>query len=83
MSPWAFIVRVSDRGGRDRRGDHLGPAFLHPQEFFAMAISLLVKGRGDANRVTMEGVSFRTTNAFNIGSVGVALILIALYATWW
>ena len=49
----------------------------------AMAISLLVKGRGDANRVTMEGVSFRTTTAFNIGGVGVVLILIALYATWW
>ena len=42
-----------------------------------------VKGRGDANRVTMEGVSFRTTNAFNICSIGVVLILIALYATWW
>jgi SSS family solute:Na+ symporter len=51
--------------------------------FLAMAISLLVKGRGDANRVTMEGVSFRTTTAFNIGGVGVVLILIALYATWW
>ena len=48
-----------------------------------MAISLLVNGRGDANRVTMEGVSFRTSNAFNIGSIGVVLILIALYATWW
>ncbi len=29
----------------------------------------------------MDGVSFRTTNGFNIGGVGVVLILIALYAT--
>ena len=42
-----------------------------------------MKGRGNANRVMMEGVSFRTTNAFNIGGLGVVLILIALYATWW
>ncbi|RYD59990.1 MAG: sodium transporter [Sphingomonadales bacterium] len=49
----------------------------------AMIVSLLVRGRGDANRVTMEGVTFRTTTAFNIGGVGVILILIALYATWW
>lgn len=49
----------------------------------AVGISLAFKGRGDANRVTMEGVSFRTTGSFNIAGVGVILILIALYATWW
>lgn len=49
----------------------------------AVGISLAVRGRGDANRVTMEGVSFRTTTTFNIAGVGVILILIALYATWW
>jgi SSS family solute:Na+ symporter len=50
---------------------------------FAVAISLAFRGRGDANRVTMEGVSFRTPAVFNIAGVGVILILIALYATWW
>ncbi|QIK78199.1 sodium/solute symporter [Sphingomonas piscis] len=49
----------------------------------AVIISLAVKGRGDANRVTMEGVSFRTPAIFNIAGLGVILILIALYATWW
>ncbi|MBB5712250.1 sodium/sugar symporter [Sphingomonas xinjiangensis] len=49
----------------------------------AVIVSLVVKGRGDANRVTMEGVSFGTPATFNIAGVGVILILIALYATWW
>jgi len=49
----------------------------------AVVISLAVKGRGDANRVTMEGVSFRTPAVFNIAALGVILILVALYATWW
>jgi SSS family solute:Na+ symporter len=42
-----------------------------------------VKGRGDANRITMQGVSFGTSTGFNVAGLGVILILIALYATWW
>ena len=49
----------------------------------AVAISLVFRGRGDANRVSMEGVSFRTPAVFNIAGLGVILILVALYATWW
>lgn len=49
----------------------------------AMIVSVLFKGRGNANRVTMEGVSFKTPNVFNVAGVGVILILIALYSVWW
>ncbi|KQM26339.1 MULTISPECIES: sodium/sugar symporter [unclassified Sphingomonas] len=49
----------------------------------AIVLSLAIKGRGDADRITMEGVRFNTSTGFNIASVGVVLILIALYATWW
>ena len=42
-----------------------------------------IRGRGDANRVQMGGVSFRTPTIFNVAGIGVILILIALYATWW
>lgn len=49
----------------------------------AMVVSLVFKGRGNANRVTMEGVTFRTPMVFNVAGIGVILILIALYATWW
>jgi SSS family solute:Na+ symporter len=49
----------------------------------AVAISLTFKVRGDANRITMQGVTFATPTTFNVAGVGVILILIALYATWW
>ena len=46
----------------------------------AVVISLAFRGRGDANRATMEGVSFRTSTVFNAAGVGVILTLIALSA---
>jgi SSS family solute:Na+ symporter len=49
----------------------------------AVVVSLLWPARKESNRVTMEGVSFRTPAVFNVGGIGVILILIALYATWW
>jgi SSS family solute:Na+ symporter len=49
----------------------------------AVVVSLLRPSPVGANRITMEGVSFRTTAAFNIAAVIVLLVLVALYATWW
>ena len=49
----------------------------------AVVISLTFKARGDANRISMQGVTFATPTTFNVAGVGVILILIALYATWW
>ena len=49
----------------------------------AVALSLLVKSRANANVIRMQDVSFKTTTSFNGAAVGVVLILIALYATWW
>jgi SSS family solute:Na+ symporter len=49
----------------------------------AVVVSLLFPPKRGSNRVTMEGVSFATPTVFNIGALGVILILIALYATWW
>ncbi|BBD96759.1 sodium transporter [Sphingobium amiense] len=49
----------------------------------AVVLSLLVRARGDSNRITMEGVTFTTSRQFNLAGVAVILILIALYATWW
>jgi SSS family solute:Na+ symporter len=49
----------------------------------AVILSLTVNARANSNRITMQGVSFRTTAGFNAGGVAVILILIALYATWW
>ncbi|WP_315760264.1 sodium:solute symporter family transporter [Sphingomonas sp. Y38-1Y] len=49
----------------------------------AVVLSLVVRARTDANRITMEGVVFRTAPSYNIASLGIVLTLIALYATWW
>ena len=49
----------------------------------AVIVSLAAPARREKNVVSMEGVSFATPAVFNIGGVGVILILIALYATWW
>ncbi|KQM63284.1 sodium transporter [Sphingomonas sp. Leaf17] len=62
--------------------DRMGIVFLLSLGL-AIVLSLLVKGRGDANRIKMDGVRFETSNGFNIAGIGVILILIALYATWW
>ncbi len=49
----------------------------------AVIISLIRPAPRESNLITMEGVSYRTPTSFNMGAVGVILILIALYATWW
>ena len=49
----------------------------------AVVVNLLKPQASDANLVTREGVTFRTTAGFNIGAVIVIAILILLYATWW
>ena len=49
----------------------------------AVIVSLVWPAREESNRVTMEGVSFKTPTVFNAGALGVILLLIALYATWW
>ncbi|HVI99907.1 MAG TPA: sodium/sugar symporter [Sphingomonas sp.] len=49
----------------------------------AVVVSLTRPARIDSNRITMEGVSFRTTTGFNIAALIVCAILIFLYATFW
>jgi SSS family solute:Na+ symporter len=49
----------------------------------AILVSLVAPQKKEVNVVSLEGVSYKTTTGFNIAGVGVILILIALYATWW
>ncbi|MFY8095388.1 MAG: sodium/sugar symporter [Niveispirillum sp.] len=62
--------------------NRMGIVFL-ASLLLAATISLAFKHRGGTNRITMQGVSFATPATFNIAGIGVILILIALYATWW
>ena len=49
----------------------------------AVVVSLARPAPAENNLITMQGVSFKTTSSFNIASVVIIAILIALYATWW
>ncbi len=49
----------------------------------AVAITLLGGTKEQANAIHLDDVSFKTTSGFNVAAVGVILILVAIYATWW
>jgi SSS family solute:Na+ symporter len=62
--------------------DRMGLVFLASLAL-AVLVSLVRPAPAASNLITMEGVSYRTPASFNVGAVGVILILIALYATYW
>jgi solute:Na+ symporter, SSS family len=55
--------------------------------FAALALAILVSlarpAAAASNRIVTGDVTYATPASFNIGAVGVVLILCALYATWW
>jgi len=49
----------------------------------AVLVTLVEKSGEQENAVELNGIEFGTSRGFNISALGVILILIALYATWW
>jgi SSS family solute:Na+ symporter len=49
----------------------------------AIVVSLATPQRPGTDTIDTTGVRYRTSGGFNIGALGVILVLIALYATWW
>jgi SSS family solute:Na+ symporter len=49
----------------------------------AMLVSILRPAGPERDRIVTSDVSFGTSTSFNVMGLGVILILIALYATWW
>ncbi len=49
----------------------------------AVVVSLLRPAKVGTNRIEMADIRFKTSTAFNLGGLGVILILAALYAAWW
>ena len=49
----------------------------------AVVVSLAAPQKKAVNVVSLEGVTYKTTQGFNIAGLGVIVILIALYAAWW
>ena len=49
----------------------------------AVVVSLATKPRPGVDTIDTANVRYKTSTGFNAGALGVILILIALYATWW
>ena len=49
----------------------------------AVIVSLATKARPGTDTIDTVDVRYKTSTGFNAGALGVILILIALYATWW
>ena len=62
--------------------DRVGLVFLLSLGI-AIVVSLGKPGAANANRIEVSGVSYATSNGFNIASIGVIMVLIALYVSWW
>ncbi|PSJ40861.1 sodium/sugar symporter [Allosphingosinicella deserti] len=62
--------------------DRMGLVFLASLAL-AVVVSLLTPHRADKNIIVTRDVSYATTASFNIASIGVVVILIALYGTYW
>ena len=62
--------------------NRMGAVFLVS---FALAVivSLATPQRPGTDTIDTSNVRYRTSAGFNVGALGVVLILVALYATWW
>lgn len=62
--------------------DRMGIVFLLALGL-AIVVSIARPAPAASNLIETRDISYATPAIFNIGTVGVVLILIALYATWW
>ncbi|MES2136780.1 MAG: sodium/solute symporter, partial [Pseudomonadota bacterium] len=62
--------------------NRMGVVFL-VSAALCVIVSLATPQRAGADTIDTANVRYKTSAGFNIGVLGVVLILIALYATWW
>jgi SSS family solute:Na+ symporter len=62
--------------------NRMGVVFLVSMAL-AIIVSLATKPKPGVDTIDTVGVRYKTSTGFNAGALGVILILIALYATWW
>jgi SSS family solute:Na+ symporter len=62
--------------------NRMGVVFL-VSAALCVIVSLATGQRAGADTIDTVNVRYKTSGGFNIGALGVVLILIALYATWW
>lgn len=49
----------------------------------AVIVTLAGGGKDQPNAIELDGIQFKTQTSFNIATLGIVLVLIGLYATWW
>ncbi|UIJ46042.1 sodium/sugar symporter [Sphingomonas cannabina] len=62
--------------------DRMGVVFLIALAL-AVVLSLVTPQKPGTDTIETGDVRYATSTGFNIGAIGVVLILVALYATWW
>ena len=62
--------------------DRMGLVFIIAA-LLTILMSLATPGRAASDTITTTDVSYATSRGFNVGALGVVLILIVLYATFW
>jgi SSS family solute:Na+ symporter len=62
--------------------DRMGVVFLAALAL-AVIVSLVTPPRADTDTITTADVNYATRTGFNVGALGVVLILVVLYATFW
>jgi SSS family solute:Na+ symporter len=62
--------------------DRMGLIFLISLAL-AVVVSLVTPARPGTDTIDTVNVEYRTSTGFNVGALGVVLILVALYATYW
>ena len=62
--------------------DRMGIVFLISLAL-AVALSFAMPKAAGSDRISTDGVAYRTTSGFNIASLAVIAILVAFYAAWW
>ena len=62
--------------------DRMGVVFLAALAL-AVIVSLMTPPRADTDTITTGDVNYATRTGFNVGALGVVLILVVLYATFW
>jgi solute:Na+ symporter, SSS family len=62
--------------------NRMGVVFL-VSALLCVIVSLATPQRSGSDTIDTSNVRYKTSAGFNIGALGVLLVLVALYATWW
>ncbi|MCW8999590.1 MAG: hypothetical protein OQK04_12855, partial [Kangiellaceae bacterium] len=62
--------------------DRVGVVFLLCM-VIAIVITLIEKKGENENAISLEDMNFETSSGFNLATLGVVIVLCALYVTWW